>query len=102
MKEGLIQRLQALDGVTVAPWKDTQLICVFYQGRDFAHFHGNDILDIRLSAEIIREEGLARDVSAKIHPKRSQNSRWIGVAFNSAADVDKIVHLVTRACAELG
>lgn len=96
----LENRLRALPGITIAPWEGGHLICVFYHDRDFAHFHGDDILDLRLSTKIIREEGLTRAVSERIHPKRSAQSRWIGLTVQSQDDVAQIVHLVQRACAE--
>ena len=101
LRTELETRLTEIEGIEIATWRDTQLVCVFFDGRDFAHFHGDDILDIRLSVKIIREERLSRSVSERIHPNRSQNSRWIGVEFKSASDVEKLVHLVKRACDEL-
>lgn len=89
----LEQRLRDIDGVTVAPWKGTALISVQFNGREFAHFHGQDILDIRLSQPIIRQEGLSRDVSNEIHPNRSQTSRWIGIRFAERADIDRVLDL---------
>ncbi|MEM1163439.1 MAG: luciferase family protein [Pseudomonadota bacterium] len=102
MKALLKERLEAIDDVHVATWKDTELLCVFYRGRDFAHFHGDDILDIRLSPKIIREAQLTRSVSARIHPNRSRNSRWIGIEFKTEEEVDRLIGLVRRACGELG
>ncbi|MEM7241951.1 MAG: luciferase family protein [Pseudomonadota bacterium] len=102
LRSDLEERLVALDGISIAPWKDTQLITVRFRGKEFAHFHGDDILDIRLSQKIIREEQLSRDVSLKIHPNRSKNSIWIGVAFTNEAEVDHLVHLVKLSCASLG
>ncbi len=95
------RRLLELPQVTLKPWKETELICVFFGNKEFAHFHGQTILDLRLSVKIIREEQLSRDVSARIHPNRSQNSRWICFELKSPADVDRLLHLVQRACDEL-
>lgn len=100
-REQLEQKLLGLPGLSIAAWKDTELICLFYHGRDFAHFHGEDILDLRLSTKIIRDEQLDRSISAQIHPKRSKSSRWIGIQFTTEADVDKTVDLVKLACSDL-
>lgn len=92
-------RLRGLEGVTVAPWKEGHpLICVTYGGKEVGHFHGADVIDLRLSPKIIRAEGLTRDVTQEIHPDRSPNSRWIGVRFASQDDVDRVLRLVQRAC----
>lgn len=100
IKETLVKRLSEQPDLEVALWKDTDLSCVFYKGKELAHFHGDDVLDIRLSPKIIREEGLPRAVSADIHPNRSQNSRWIGVQFGNTDDIERVLKLVERACAE--
>ena len=94
--------LKDLEGVTIDVWKDTELVCLFYHGKEFAHFHGENILDIRLSQKIIRQEQLTRSVSNKIHPNRSQNSRWIGYELTHDEDVETLVRLVKLACDELG
>ena len=101
LRQDLERRLQDLPDLRIGPWKDTDLICVFFKGRDFAHFHGSDVLDVRLSPKMIREEQLPPSVSARFHPDRSPNSRWICVEFKSKADVLRLVHLVRRACTEL-
>ena len=101
LRQDVERRLLDLPDVTLGRWKDTDLICVFYRGKEFAHFHGDSILDLRLSTKIIRDEQLTRAVSARIHPKRSQNSRWIGIEFRTSADIDRLLHLVVRACDEL-
>ena len=101
LRSTLDSKLKRLPGIEVAAWKDTELICVFYNGRDFAHFHENNILDIRLSTKIIREEKLNPMENSQNHPKRSKNSRWIEIEFQDEEDVEKILHLVKRACNEL-
>ena len=98
----LEQCLKDIPGLKIDLWKDTDLVCLFFEGKDFAHFHGDRTLDIRLSQKIIRQEGLSRAVSSRIHPNRSKNSRWIGVEMKDENDVQKIVRLVKRACSELG
>jgi len=100
-RRDLERALVALPDVTIAPWKDTDLICVFYKGRDFAHFHNDHVIDIRLSPKIIREEALPRRIEGTAHPKRSDNSRWIEVEFYTSQDVVRVLHLVKRACAEV-
>lgn len=101
LRAKLERRLKDIPGLKIELWKDTDLVCLFFEGKDFAHFHGKTVLDIRLSPKIIREEGLSRDVSHQIHPNRSKNSRWIGVELKSEDDVREITHLVERACNEL-
>lgn len=96
--EDFTKLISALPDVTVAKWKDTELLCIFYKDKDFAHFHGQTILDIRLTPKIIKEEGLSRAISAQIHPKRSANSRWIGIPVESETDQALAMALIERAC----
>lgn len=96
----LEERLRALEGVTVAPWKEGHhLICVTFHGKEVGHFHGQDVIDLRLSPKVIRDEGLTRAVSQEIHPDRTLNSRWIGLRFSNPSDVAHVLRLVQRACA---
>ncbi|MBO9450486.1 DUF5519 family protein [Tropicibacter sp. R16_0] len=98
LRRALEQQLAQIPGLTIDRWKDTDLICLNYHGKEVAHFHGDEILDLRLSPKIIRQESLSREVSARIHPKRSQNSRWIGVEFKDEAEVQQVARLVQLAC----
>ena len=101
LRQALERRLETLPKVTLDRWKDTDLVCLFFDGKQFAHFHGETILDLRLTPKIIRDAQLSRAVSARIHPNRSQNSRWIGIEFKSDADIDKLIDLVRKACDEV-
>ena len=98
LRQELERRLAGLPEVTIGPWKDTDLICVSYKGVEFGHFHGQTVLDVRLSPKIIRQEGLSRDVTAEIHPDRSQNSRWICLECKSRPDIDQLVKIAGLAC----
>lgn len=102
LKSELERRLTSLDDVTLGYWKDSALLCVHYRGKEFAHFHGEDTLDIRLTTKFIRSEGLTRAASARLHPNRSANSRWICVEFKTQDDLDVMMRLAQVACAELG
>jgi len=102
LRQEFERRLLEMPKIAIDTWKDTDLVCVFFGEKEIAHFHGDTILDLRLSAKIIRQERLPRDVSEQIHPKRSENSRWICVAFENHAEIDKLLHLVSLACEEAG
>lgn len=92
------RKLSELDGITVDRWKeDYPLIGVNFHGKEVGHFHGQNVLDLRLSPKVIKEEALTRTVSEECHPKRSPNSRWICIRFENSAEVDRLVHLVKRA-----
>ena len=90
----LEKRLNTIQGIHIDTWKDTELVCVFYEGKELGHFHGETILDLRLSQKIIRNRNISRDISKKIHPNRSANSIWVGIEFNNEEDVDRVVELI--------
>ena len=97
----LEKRLVEKPEVSIDTWKDSDLVCVHFRGKEFAHFQSETVIDIRLTPKIIRDENLNRAVSAQFHPDRSQNSRWICIEFESAADVEKLLGLADLAITAL-
>ncbi|SLN62712.1 hypothetical protein TRL7639_03513 [Falsiruegeria litorea R37] len=69
LRHALEQQLTQIPGLTIDRWKDTHLICLNYLGREVAHFHGEDILDLRLSLKIIHQKGMSREVSVSHSPR---------------------------------
>ena len=102
LREVLEKRLAAMPEVTVEPWRDTALICVNFRGKEVAHFQADRVVDIRLTPKIIKAEGLGRALCAKHHPKRSANSRWVCVGFETDAEVDRVYRLIEDACTQRG
>ena len=99
LKEQLISRLISITDVTVERYKETELLGVYYKGKEVAHFQtgSNCELDIRLSLSVIKREMLAVPVGSKSHPNRSKNSRWIIQRFKTTKDLDQMVKLVKLA-----
>ncbi|MEM7539034.1 MAG: luciferase family protein [Chloroflexota bacterium] len=91
-----INHLNALDDVEVGLWKDTELLCVFYRGKEFAHFHDNEEIDIRLSQKFIKQEELVPLENSPYHPKRSKKSRWMQFRFDTEQDMLALVGLIER------
>ena len=90
------ESLKKLPGVSVDLWKDSDLMCVFYHGKDFAHFHDHEEIDIRLSQKFIKKEGLTPLQDSPYHPKRSKKSRWMQMRFKNEKDVDDLLNLIKR------
>ncbi len=95
-REILVNRLSALDNVKVGLWKDTDLLCVFYRGKEFAHFHKDEEIDIRLSQKFIKQEGLVPLENSPYHPKRSKKSRWMQFRLDTEQNALDLVSLVQR------
>ncbi len=102
LRSQLIQRLEKL-GVEDRAWpgRDDGFSSLFYRGKEFAHFHDDSELDIRLTKSIINREGLEHPADSRVHPNRTKNSQWIEVRFAKAADIEKVVHLVKLAIEQI-
>jgi hypothetical protein len=98
LRRQLIQRLEKL-GVRdhVLPGRNDGFSSLRYNGKEFAHFHDDNELDIRLTRSVIRREGLVHPTNSRVHPDRSRNSRWIEVRLDNAADLERLIHLVKLA-----
>ena len=94
LRNELVKRLEALSNVKVDLWKDTDLLCVFHKGKEFAHFQNGSEIDIRLTPAIIKQKGLRPPKNTTSHPNRSKNSRWIVQSFEQAATLNEIVKLI--------
>jgi len=86
--------LEQIPHIKVDNWKDTNLICVFYNGKEIAHFHDDQEIDIRMSQKFIRNENIRAVVESKYHPNRSKKSRWVIMQFKTDEDVDKILKII--------
>jgi hypothetical protein len=102
LREQLIKRLESL-GVEHRPFpgRDDGFASLFYAGKDFAHFHNDGELDLRLTRAVIKREGLAHPKDSTVHPNRSKNSQWIEVRFTTRQDLERVVHLVQLAIDQL-
>lgn len=96
IRKTLENELKKLDAVDVRLWKDSDLMCVFFRDKEFAHFHDAEEIDIRLSQKFIKKEGLRPLEDSKYHPKRSQKSRWMQMRFRTKEDVSNLLSLIER------
>lgn len=95
LRNRLSQRLREL-GVEERAWpgRDDGFASLRFGGKEFAHFHADREIDIRLGKDAIRRERLVHPVDSTVHPDRSKNSPWYEMRIHSAADVDEAVRLV--------
>jgi hypothetical protein len=98
LQRELIDRLVKL-GVEHVPYRDRDdgFCGLRFEGDEFAHFHGFNELDLKLSKAVIRAEGLSHPYDSIVHPSRSANSPWIELRFKRVSDLDAIVRLVKLA-----
>ena len=74
---------------------------MFYFGKEFAHFHNDNELDLRLTKRVIQAERLSHPPGSAHHPTRSPSSPWIELRFVTANDVTHVASLVKLAVANL-
>lgn len=97
LKTELIKRLEMIPGLTHESWPERGdgFSTIHLNGREIAHFHHFNELDLRLGKKLIKQEGLSHYPDSVKHPNRSMNSQFIELRFTRACDLDRIVRLVS-------
>lgn len=101
LKETLLFELRKINGVQDKPSPVSGGTALFYNGKDFAHFHNDNELDLRLTKKQIQRLGLTHPTGSVQHPGRSPNSPWIEVRFHTEEDIVRVKELVQIAVAQL-
>lgn len=98
IRKQLVRELLKIEGVTEIIWPDRSdgFTSLSYDGKDFAHFHNDNEIDIRLTRAIISSELPAPPGTSKNHPNRSPNSPWIEIRFFDKSDIDEIIRLTKQ------
>ncbi len=101
LKQQLLTLLAPIEGFSSQSSKVAGGTALFYKGKEFAHFHHDNEIDLRLTRKIIKELGLSHPVRSEQHPTRALGSQWIEVRFHSAEEVHRVAELVKLALAQL-
>lgn len=101
MKHLLLTKLASIEGFEARPSKVAGGTALFYRGKEFAHFHHDHEIDLRLTRPVIKSLGLSHPPRSQLHPTRSASSPWIEVRFETKAEVERVVQLVQLAIAQL-
>jgi hypothetical protein len=101
LKQQLLETLATIDGLTADPSPVSGGTALSYRGREFAHFHNDNELDLRLTKKVIQAQGLVHPPGSIHHPSRSPSSPWIEVRFTTASEVTRTAQLVKLAIAQL-
>lgn len=100
-KQHLLELLAPIDGFSAEPSRVAGGTALFYRGKEFAHFHHDHEIDLRLTRKVIAELGLSHPARSAVHPTRSASSQWIELRFDTADDVRRVAELVRIAIARL-
>ena len=95
LRNRMNQRLREI-GVEERVWRgrDDGFLSLLFRGKEFAHFHTDCEIDIRLGKDVIRREGLVHPSDSKVHSGRSENSPWYEMKVSCASDVEEALRLV--------
>jgi hypothetical protein len=100
-KQQLLELLASVDGVTAEPSPVAGGTALFFRGKEFAHFHSDHELDLRLTRKVIHSLGLTHPPGSVHHPTRAATSPWIEVRFESPSEVRRAADLVKLAVGQL-
>lgn len=101
LKQQLLAQLSQIEGLQALPSKVAGGMALHYRGKEFAHFHNDQEIDLRLTRPLIKALGLVHPPRSAFHPQRSASSQWIELRFHKPADVQQVAELVRRAMARL-
>ena len=101
LKKELLIRLEEVEGLQALPSQVAGGTALFYKGKEFAHFHNDNEIDLRLTKRLIRSLGLSHPERSALHPTRALSSNWIEVRFHTSEEVRTAVQLVRQAVSVL-
>jgi hypothetical protein len=71
---------------------------LFYKGKEIAHFHSDNEIDVRLTKKVITSEGLSHPTDSEFHADRAPSSQWFEMRYSKASDLKRVVRLFKLAC----
>ena len=102
LQKQLEKELLKIDDVEIRLYKkDSKLLCVYYKGKEFAHFHDDNELDIRLTHKIIKDYSLVHPTRSKSHPNRSKKTKTMLLPFKDSKQLSELIHIVKLVVQEL-
>lgn len=101
-RQQLIALLEGIAGFEARPSPVAGGIALFFHGKEFAHFHDDQELDLRLTRRTIEAQGLRHPPHSRVHPTRSATSPWIELRLTSEDEVRQVAALVRLAMVQMG
>ena len=95
LKEQLGNLILSLPNVRLQKSRFSSNEAFISAGREFAHFHDDDVIHIRLTQKVIRQLQIELRQDARITLRKS--SDWLEFAFGDEQDLEKAVVLVQLA-----
>jgi len=103
LKKELEKKILELSGVTTQTYqgKNGEFSSFVYKEKEFAHFHNDNEIDLRLTKRVIASEGLSHPIGSLQHPKRSKSSPWIELRFTNKTELFRVFEFVKLAIAQI-
>lgn len=98
LREEVERKLRQLDGAVEGESMFSDGQAWWVNGKEIAHFHTDDELEIRLTKAVIREQRAALKADDRV-TLRPSGADWITVTVTTAKDVTFVVTLVEQAAA---
>ncbi len=101
LKTRLLDGLRNIEGVEDRPSPVAGGTALFCLGKEFAHFHKHNELDLRLTKSVIQAERLSHPAGSIHQPTRSPSSPGMEVRFTTSKDIVGVAKLAKLAVAKL-
>ena len=101
LKHQLLSSLESIVGFEAQASMVAGGTALFFRGKEFAHFHNDHEIDLRLTRKVIKSLGLSHPPGSQLHPTRSASSQWIEIRFNNEGEARHVAELVKLAIAQL-
>jgi hypothetical protein len=93
----LIRALASIEGVTESESAFNDSPALWVNGREIAHFEDGGVVDIRLTARLIRSRRAALRSHPSVALRRSSSADWLEVKLNGPHDEQLVLELVAEA-----
>jgi hypothetical protein len=93
----LLAALTEIEGVVEGESAFRDGPALWVNGKEIAHFDGDDIIDIRLTASLIRGRRAELRENPSVTLRRSSSSDWLEVRVSGAPDEQVVLQLVAEA-----
>ena len=101
LKQILLELLEPIAEFEALPSKVAGGTALYYKGKEFAHFHHDNEIDLRLTGKVIKSLGLSHPTGSENHPSRAASSPWIELRFHTEAEAKRVAELVKLAITQL-
>lgn len=98
LRAQLVSKLVKHHAVNEKVWegRDDGFTSLELDRKEFAHFHNDNEIDVRLTKKLIKLNQLTHPSGSKNHPNRSKNSVWVELRFHDQSDVEVVYDLISQ------